>query len=280
MRGSSLSDRSVTKALESFIVCVWNGANRREMPTDVRAIWDAADLGRRVKNNIVLFVLDRRGAFVDWFQPFPGKNPSSLGFSSRRQAEYIRSQIERIKKRLPSPRQVKAKTELTLPELARGKRGVRVMLSLDSPRMSSYKAPVVEVVEIAATEQTALAYPKKPRAIDASSLGRWLRQIYPPAIMIRSGQVTSVSGQLQLTAAGSNGEHRYATLTGDVRMTMDDGHGTTFSGTLEAVVTYAPGVDAMRTFRGVYEGVYPKPDRHRRRPQEIGLRAVIESLPE
>ncbi|NRA97521.1 MAG: hypothetical protein HRU14_15095 [Planctomycetes bacterium] len=279
MRGSSLSDRSVAKSLEPFIVCVWNGANRREMPPEVRDVWDTADLGRMVKNNIVLFVLDRSGKFVDWFQPFPGKNPSSLGFSQRRQAEYIRSQVERVKKRLPMPRQVEAKTELTLPELEKGKKGVRVMLSLDCPRMSSYKAPVVEVVETTTKEAKALAYSVEPRTIDAASLGRWLKQIYPPAIMVRSGQVTSVSGALRLTAAGKKGKRRYATLTGDVRMTMDDGQGTTFTGTLEAVVTYAAGSDAMEGFRGVYVGMYPKPDRHRRRPQEIGLRAVIESLP-
>lgn len=280
MRGSSLSDRSVAKALEPFIVCVWNGPSRRDMPPEVQDVWDAADLGRMVRNNIVLFVLDRSGKFVDWFQPFPGKNPGSLGFSPRRQAEYIKSQVDRISKRVRIPRHVEAKTKLTLPELGQGKKGVRVMLSLDCPRMSSYKAPVVEVVETWATEAKALAHPEKPRTVDAASLGRWLRQIYPPAIMVRSGQVTSVSGELRLSAAGKNGKRRYATLAGDVRMTMDDGHGTTFTGKLEAVVTYAAGSDAMQTFRGVYLGVYLKPDRHRSRPQEIGLRAVIESLHE
>jgi len=269
----------VEKALAPFIVCVWNGANRREMPEEVQEVWDDADLGRTIKNNIVFFTLDRHGKFVDWFPPFPGKNPGSLGFNPRRQAEYIVEQVEEVKKRLRIRAQGKPRTELTLPVLKKGKKGVRVLLSLDCPRMSSYKAPVVEVVESSGRERKALSYPATARTVSASALGRWLEQIYPPAIMIRSGQVKSVSGTLRLVAAGSKDRKRYATLQGDVRMTMDDGQDTAFNGTLEAVITYGATGTALASFRGVYVGIYPKPDRHRRRPMEIGLRAVIESVP-
>ena len=279
MRGSSLSNPQVIQALRPFIVTVWNGENRRQMPDDVRGVYESADLNG-IQGNIVLFVLDWKGKVIRAFQPFPGLNPSSLGFDRERMGRYLLDEIERATKSLKLPTRVPKKETLSLPTVVGREKpaGLRVLASFDCARMSSYRAPVVEAVAIQNAERQALKWPQRATTVPAKKLERWLEQIYPPAIMDRSGRIKEVSGNLTLTPAGKRGNNRFAVLRGRVHLVMDDGVGTAFDGGLELVVTYSQRGNRMESLKGVFKGVYPKPDRRHNRTLDIGIMAAIETI--
>jgi hypothetical protein len=268
-------------------VTTWNGANRREMPADIRKVFESAD-SRSSQSNITLFVLDPDGRVVDAFPPFPGKNPASVGFDPKRLAGYLKEQLDQAIERLgldldritPPPARVHL-PDVAADDAATTPAGVRVLLTFTAQHLrSSYSAPVVEAVAIQAAERKALRYPAEETTVPAAALSRWLEQIYPPAIMTRSGQVEEISGTLTLAPAGADRRHRYAVLKGPVRFRVDDDQRTTYTGKLEVVLTYPQEVDDFQTLRGAFEGVFPKGDRHRGRTIPIHMTAAIESIPD
>lgn len=273
----------MVEVLDPFIVTVWNGRSREDMPADVREVYEATD-GRGIWTNIILFVLDSSGEVVDYFQPFPGKNPGSLGFDRDRMGGYIREQVERVGAKLDlskaKPRSVR---ELWLPRAsgAGDRPWLRIYVSFVRPksmRMNSYRAPVVEPVALGKRELKALRYPEAEREIRAQELGSWFEQIYPPAQMSRSGMVEQIAGSLTLAPAGRDAQQRYAILTGDIAMVLDDRGATEYGGMVEIVLGYAEGALEPSFVRGVFGGIFPRSDRMSGRMHEIMVIAAIESV--
>ena len=280
MRGSSLSHASVIEILKPFIVTSWTGRSTRTAPAEVRAVYD--QVRKRMPSNIVLFVLDSDARVVDAFVPFPEGNIRSLGFNSSRMGTYVRDKIASAIDGMDLPRVKRSEEEVHPPDIddLGYKEGLRIFLSLESRLKGNYKMPTVEVVPLTKGEKKALAYSKKSKSVDAVDLKGWLEQIYPPAIMERTGYIKSISGMLTLTPAGSKGNRRFALLEGEVQFLFDDAKGTRYKGDLSLVLSYPKDSSNFMTVRGVFEGVYPKSDRMQKRTMDIRMTAALESRPD
>lgn len=239
-------------------------------------------ISKRMPSNIVLFVMDSNARVVDAFSPFPQGNIRSLGFNSDRMGTYVRDKIAAVIEGMDLPNVERSREKVHPPDIddMGYKEGVRIFLSLESRLMGHYKMPTVEVVPLTRKERKALEYPVKTKTVDAEELRSWLEQIYPPAIMERSGYVKALSGTLKLTPAGSKRDMRYAILRGEVRFHFDDAKGTKYKGELALVLSYPKTSLAFTTMRGIFHGMYPKSDRMQRRSIDIRMTAAIESRPE
>lgn len=262
------------------------------MPPEVAKAYAAAEkLLPRGFGNIALMILDKDARVISAFGPFPG-TLTEIRFDAERMGQYVARKVEAASKAMGLPEVAQAaggEPEVYLPgRYLEGAEGslthVRVILSLDNGRPAGYLAPVVEVVEVEDAERSLLEWASREGEIEARALGRWLGQIYPPARMSSSGALPLVEGTLQRKPAGKDSEHRYATLCGKVRMTLDEGSGVTYEGELEAVLIYGKSSSALEGFRAVYRGFYPEPaPRNAKRPPAnhgIAIEAVIESLPD
>lgn len=275
MRGSSLSHPRVIAALRPFIVSVWNGRDERDAPREVRDALDDADL-RGVETNLKLLVLDSKGRVRTSFSPFPGRNPASLGFDPDRMGRYLAGKIEAAWKALGSPPAPEAPAKLALPDV---KDGVRLYVKIDGGRTGHYRAPVVEAVAFSDAEREALAWPEAEREVEARSLRRWLCQVYPPAIMDGMGGLDEISGKLRLRPAGADERRRWATLSGRVRMTLDNDAETRYHVDVELALAYTRDSPRLASLRGAIEGTFNKPDR-RGDGTRMPITAAIESRPE
>ena len=282
MRGSSLSNPDLIEALAPFVVAVWNGRNTREMPDNVRAVYETGP-GRRARTNLLFFVLDADGKTIEVLDPFPGKNPSSLGFDRQEQARYLLQQIREVSSRIDLPTPSERSGRLNLPEISGTEQpsGLRMLLHFQTRLRSGYSAPVVEVLPLTRAEREALKYPQKNSSIDTRVLKRWLSPFYPPAIMDGMGVVEVLSDSLTFRPAGTRkqGDFRYAILEGEVRFILDNRAKTTYTGRLQLVLRYRVDSDELESFRGSLDGLYVKTDRHRRRGLQIPMVAAIESTP-
>lgn len=279
MRGSSLSSPAALEVLRPFIVAVWNGRSEADMPADVREVFEAA---RRTpqQTNIRLCVLDSDGRFVRAFPPFPGQNPSSLGFDPQRMGNYLKQEIQQATAGMKLPA-VAPRAELTLPEVSGAGQpaGVRLFVSFAGSRMGHFRAPVVEAVALRDAERELLRRPAESRAVPAVTLRRWLEQFYPPAVMDGYGGFERITGTLQLSPAGADAAARYAVLQGEVQFTLDNRRATTYSARLELVLEYDLKTNALATVRGVMEGVFPRQDQTGRTVEQVRMTAAIESRP-
>jgi hypothetical protein len=153
--------------------------------------------------------------------------------------------------------------------------------------MTAYQAPVVEVVPLDEDDWAQLAWPDKPRSVDAAGLTKWLSQVYPPGVMERTDprakvvyKIKAVEGTLSLAAAGADDSRRYATLSGTVRLTDEGEDEFGYDGKLNVVLTYQPDSRDVVSLRGVFEGMYPRYDRMHNRSFRIPLQAAFESRPQ
>jgi hypothetical protein len=104
--------------------------------------------------------------------------------------------------------------------------GIRLTTLFDPERGINYRMPTVEVVPFTSQEKKALSRPDSSREVEASELGNWFKQIYPPGIMKKTGYVKKVTGALTLAPAGKSN----AVLKGSVTFFFDDRSSTTYKG--------------------------------------------------
>jgi len=284
MRGSSLSHPAVLETLRPFIVVSWNGTSTRDMPEDIWQIYRAGNLDRR-GGAIRLFVLNPNGELVRAFFPFAGPSPATLGFDRERMGLYLKGQIEKASAELDLSQIKTMNPEVRLPEVRPNPSvqqmpdGMRMVLSLKHPFSSAYRVPVVETVSNSPAEATVLQYPQHAKTIAASALGTWLEQIYPPGMMERSGRIVDISGDLRFRPAGAEENERLAILHGTVYFTFDDARQTRYQGDLAMTFRYLGNGEQMKSFRGIFRGIFPKHDMQGRGVAKILMQAVLESRP-
>ena len=286
MRGSSLSHPDVVSTLRPFIMVSWNGTSTRDFPEDVGTLYRQADLPRD-GGPIRLFVLNPEGQLEAAFFPFAGQSPATLGFDQQRMGTFLKQEIRKASAGMDLSKTRVASRQLKLPALAALKAptvsqmpaGVRILLSLEHPFSNSYRVPVIETVAVNAAEEKALQYPETTRRVPAQSLTRWLEQLYPPGMMERSGRILDVEGSLLFRPAGSDDQARYAILQGTVYFTFDDARKTRYEGTVAVAFRYARNAEKMKSFRGIYRGIFPKQDKQGKGEARILMQAVLESLP-
>ncbi len=280
---------AVIDQLQPFIVTAWHGhRDDVKIPVAVRAVWREKfdhQLGpgprQRMQSNVDLAVLDSRGRLVHWFDAMPRHDRGPRGSL----AQYTARELRRAAQWLRVEERPANRLSLTLPDLEQS-RGVRVFVSLKDDRMRAYQAPVVEVVPLTKQDWKPLAYPQEKRRVRAATLKPWLSQVYPPGVMERTNQRTkrvykikTVEGKLSLAPAGSNDSHRFAVLSGTIRLTDEGTDDFSYQGRLEVVLTYALDDADAKTLRGVFDGIYPRYDRMHDRTRRLPLQAAFESRP-
>jgi hypothetical protein len=227
-------------------------------------------------------VLDSTGKVVHSFDGFRQAN-----FGRRESlAKYTARELSVAVTRIRLPRGSATVHPLRLPDLSES-RGIRVFVRLKDPRMKAYQAPVVEVVPLNRRDWQYLAFPQRTRKVSATVFKKWLSQVYPPGVMERTDphtkevyRIKSTEGELTLTPAGSNGQRRYALLSGTIRLTDEGRDGFSYTGQLNVVLSYGLIDGKVISLRGVFEGTYPREDRLRRQTRHIPLQAAFESRPE
>jgi hypothetical protein len=232
-------------------------------------------------------VLNPAGELEAAFFPFAGQSPATLGFDQQRMGTFLQQEIKKASAGMDLSKTRVAGRQLKLPALTTLKpaavsqmpAGVRVLLSLEHPFSNSYRVPVVETVAANMAEEKVLQYPQTSRRVSAHSLKRWLEQLYPPGMMERSGRILDVQGDLLFRPSGSDEQSRYAILQGTVYFTFDDARKTRYEGTLAIAFRYARNAEKMKSFRGIYRGIFPKQDKQGKGEARILMQAVLESLP-
>ena len=284
-----MSDPRVVTALRPFVLTHWFGhRNDRDIPEIVREVWSkkfqpGRDQRSTRQSNVDFVLLDSNGKLVHWFDAVGSARYGRPGSIVTNTLEQLRQGIARLRLKPGSSSHINS-VSLKLPDARPGQGGMRVFVRLDDRRMPAYRLPVVEFVELASEDWTPLAWPERPRTVDASSLGKWLKQVYPPGVMERVDPVTkhpftitSVSGRLTLTRATPDDKSRYAVASGRVRLVDSGGDGFAFEGDLDLVITYGKQSAKVQTVRGVFRGTYPRLDRPRQTTRHIPLEAVFES---
>lgn len=221
------------------------------MDPEVRAVHDASEVPK--DTNVFMYVLDAEGKLVHGFKGLPGgRNPT-----------WVKDELAKAVAKLKIP-EVKGPAADGLPDV---KSGVRMFI-----RSGGGKNVIVEALPM---DWKPLAWPERAREIPAETLRDWLVQLYPAAIRTvdQSKPFKTVAGTLTLSPA----EGRRAVLRGTVKLSKGDEKESSFEGTLEAAVTYAPDAPEVRSLRGVVEGVYTY---RMRVATEYKMVAAIESRPE
>lgn len=275
MRAGQLSNPAFVKLLRPFIVTSWHGIAETDMPADVKEIFDSADIPKR--SNVFMFVLDQRGRLVQGFNALRGGPRGKEGVSSPQQ------EITSALSKLNLPDNLANRTQehpLVLPDLSPANStvpsGVRMFVR---PTDQRGKRLVIEVVAMKPDEWKVLEYPEQTTRIQPEDLQKWLVQMYPPAIRTADQKkpFAKITGSLRLEPAGADEQHRYALLSGEVRLAKGDENESAFEGTLQAVVTYRIVAPSVESVQGVLEGDYLY---RVRGTQRIPLISVIESRPD
>ena len=199
---------------------------------------------------------------------------------------FLKQEIEKATAQMDLSGVKTAEPKLRLPEIGPNSKvtqmpaGVRILLSLKHPFASTFRVPVVETVVNTAAEEELLHYPQQPKTIAANSLKRWLEQIYPPAMMERSGRIVGISGDLNFRPAGSEKNEQLAILQGTVHFTFDDARQTRYQGSLAMTFRYTDEGQQMESFRGLYRGIFPKWDKQGKGLAKILMQGVLESRPD
>lgn len=234
-----------------------------------------------MQSNVDLAVLDSGGKVIHWFDGFRHQN-----FRRREPlGQYTVRELIRAAQWLDQDTTPLMKHPMKLPDLT-NTRGIRLFVVLNDNRMKVYQTPVVEVVSLESDDWKPLAQPQKESLIDVSSLKKWLSQIYPPGIMERTNprtkrvyKIQSVKGRLSMIPAGRRGKWRYALCQGQICLTDEGEDEFSYEGKLEMVLTYQSNDRNVHSLRGVFDGLYPRYDRHLGEIRWIPLQAAFESRP-
>ena len=269
----------------------WHGhRNDQEIPSAVRTVWKEKFVpgrgrgpgppGQPRQSNVDLAVLNSQGKVVYWFDAMQnqGRPGQSLARYTNRELEKAADQLNLRSDRVP-------RRAIRLPDLEQS-RGVRVFVSLKDDRMRAYRAPIVEVVSLNDQDWKNLEFSDQTRTVSASSLIKWMSQVYPSGVMERTDprskevyRIKSVTGELTQSPAGSSDKYRYALLSGTVQLTDEGPDNFNYSGKVEIVLAYKKDQTEVFALRGVYDGIYPRFDRMRSEIRKIPLHAVFESRP-
>ena len=274
VRGSSLVWPATLDALRPFVLTWWSGRTVDDMPADVRAVYDAADLGGR-HINIALVVLDERGRHLR--AAVPRVRPNEFRFDPESQGKDFKRQLDELVNGLTLPKvAAPAEPKLTLPDVcAEGKPGgVRIYLTAAENRLNHYRTPIVEAVPMTDPVRKALQYPDAATTRTAADVRPWLEQVYPAAIMDGHGGFRGITGELAFRPAGRDATHRYAVLVGAVDFELDNASRSSYRGDLAFVLKYPANDAAVASLRGVIDCTVPKG------PERIKLTAAVESRPE
>jgi hypothetical protein len=254
----------------------------------VRTVWKDKFLPRRGpgpprqprQSNVDLAILNSQGKVVYWFDAMQHQGPPRQSLAQYTNRELAKAADQLNLRSQPVPRRT-----IRLPDLEQS-RGVRIFVSLKDDRMRAYQAPIVEVVALNDQDWKNLEYSDQTRTVSASSLMKWMSQVYPSGVMERTDprtkevyRIKSVTGDLTQSPAGSNDTYRYALLSGIVQLTDEGPDNFNYSGKVEIVLTYKKDPANVFALRGVFEGIYPRFDRMRRETRKIPLHAVFESRP-
>jgi hypothetical protein len=256
-------------------VTSWTGRSTRDAPSEVKAVY--RQLKEKYRFNIVLFLLDSDGKLVDSFLPVPNKEGRQIGTQILRSGSWLRKRIATALKKVKVDPKASAEEKVNAPDVddLGLEEGIRLTILFDPERGINYRMPTVEVVPFTPGEKKSLSRPDSSREVDASELGNWFKQIYPPGIMEKTGYVKKVTGALTLSPAGKSN----AILKGSVTFFFDDRSSTTYKGGIELVVSY--GKDrSPSSVKGLLNGMYPKSDRHHQDTNKINMTVLIESRPE
>jgi len=277
----------VVESLQPYIVTSWHGhRNDQEIPSAVRTVWKEKFVpgrgpsppGQPRQSNVDLAVLNSQGKVVYWFDAMQnqGRPGQSLARYTNRELEKAADQLNLRSDRVP-------RRAIRLPDLEQS-RGVRVFVSLKDDRMRAYRAPIVEVVSLNDQDWKNLEFSDQTRMVSASSLIKWMSQVYPSGVMERTDprskevyRIKSVTGDLTQSPAGSSDKYRYALLSGTVQLTDEGPDNFNYSGKVEIVLAYKKDQTEVFALRGVFDGIYPRFDRMRSEIRKIPLHAVFES---
>jgi hypothetical protein len=274
VRGSSLVWPATLDALRPFVLTWWSGRTVDDMPADVRAVYDAADLGTR-HINLALVVLDEQGRHLR--AAVPRVRPGEFRFDPEAQGRDFKRQLDELVGGLTLPRvEAPPEPKLTLPDVctAGAPRGVRIYLTAAANRLNHYRTPIVEAVPMTDRIRRALRYPDVATTLTAGDLLPWLEQVYPAAVMDGQGGFRGIEGKLAFRPAGRDAAHRYAVLDGTVDFELDNASRSGYRGDLAFVLKYPLNDSAAASLRGVIDCTVPKG------PERIKLTAAVESLPE
>jgi hypothetical protein len=285
----------VVRLLRPFIAASWHGhRNDPDLPEAVREVWrekfnGAGANGRRFQrqqSNVDLAVLDSKGNLIHCFDGFRRMGEQRLPGGHRREslADYTARELGKAITGLNLNDVPAGEHPMKLPDP--GKAGIRVFVSLLEERMRAYRVPVVEAVPLTRKDWRPLKYPHGKKTIEASSLKKWLSQVYPPGVMERTSpqtkkvyQITRIKGNLTLEPAGSAGKLHYALLRGKISLTDEGPDDFTYDGDIEIVLTYSNSLSLPLSLRGVFDGIYPRYNPMQRQSRDIPLQAAFESLP-
>jgi hypothetical protein len=274
VRGSSLAWPESLETLRPFVMTWWSGRTIKDMPDDIRAVFDDANF-RQPHINLALVVLDSKGKVLRSVVPYI--RPPEFRFDPEAQGRDFKSQLDELLTGLKLPKVEKpAKPKLTLPDICgEGQpNGVRIFLTFAANRLNHYRTPIVETVPMTEALRKALSYPKEAGTISATDLRPWLEQVYPAAIMDGKGGFRKIDGKLRFSPAGSDATYRYAVVEGEVEFVLDNEGRSTYTGRLAIALKYRREGDVLHSLRGVCESTIPKG------PEKIRMTAAIESRPE
>src|SRR5581483_12061126 len=148
VRGSSLVWPATLDTLRPFVLTWWSGRTVDDMPADIRAVYDDANLGTQ-HINLALVVLDDRGRVLR--AAVPRVRPAEHHFDPELQGKDFKRQLDELTRGLPLPKLTEpAKPKLTLPDLCTpGKpNGVRIYLTAGPNHLNHYRTPIVEAVPL------------------------------------------------------------------------------------------------------------------------------------
>lgn len=274
VRGSSLVWPATLDMLHPFILTWWSGRTIREMPADVRAVYDEAGLGTQ-HINLALVIMDERGRVLR--ASVPRVRPAELRFDPVAQGRDFKHQLDDLVRGLPLPMaRADAQPKLTLPNICTEGRpnGVRIYLTAGQNHLNHYRTPIVEAVPMTDFIRDALQYPDTATTLTAKDLRPWLEQVYPAAIMDGKGGFRSIEGRMTFKPAGQDSGARYAVLEGEINFELDNTSRSRYRGDLAFVLQYSVKERALETLRGILDCTVPKG------PERIKLLAAVESLPE
>ena len=235
-----------------------------------------------MQSNVDFAVLDSKGRLIHWFDAMPR---TRLG-PRNSLAQYTARELQRTARWLKVDELRTKKRSVQLPDLKKS-RGIRVFVSLKDDRMTAYRAPIIEVVRLKEQDWKRMSYTYQRQSVEAATLKPWLSQVYPGGVMERTNprtktayKIKSVEGKLSLAPVGADDKHRYALLSGRIRLIDEGKDEFSYEGKLEIVLTYELDDPSVKTLRGVFEGTYPRFDRMRNRTRNLPLQAAYESRPE
>jgi hypothetical protein len=268
--------------MKPYIVTSW-GISEVKSP-EVKELLDklGADKdGRLGKVNAYLAILNAQGELVYHF------DGAQVGVSGRKdpnyRPHYLAEEFAKGWAKLKlSPGEVRKSTgkTLTLPEV-KGRElpaGVRIFSRSVAEGMGN--VVTVRAVALSAGQRKALSLPVETKTVEAETLGSWLELLQLPRVREADANIPfkKMAGSLKLQPAGADAKFRYATMTGSIILTKDEGQSSA-EVDFQGVVMYRVDGAEVQSVRAAIEGLY----HYRQRGAEltgIKISAALESTPE